>query len=367
MTGLRVGILGCAGIAKKNTIAILHKESGCSVKAVASRSPEKAQAFVQEMFTSTAAPICLSYEELVHCEMVQAIYIPLPTAFHKEWAIKALQAGKHVLLEKPAALSLQEYQEMLTVAYKHNKFLLDGTMFVHHPRTSKFVQDCQDTSQIGTITRIEAGFSFCGDDDFHRGNIRVKKDGDPLGCVGDLGWYVIRMALLVTDMASVASVQVTDYQLNDEGVPIDVTCLIKFQNKVILAFHSAFTSQFRQYVHVVGTKGWAFIDDWVLPKKAPLQYQVQSMSLTKYDLITEHPCKVETFPDGPVQEVLLWKTFARLSKSIDKNSASEGWDKDDKNPAIIEARKWAEISSTNQQVVDAIMLSVQRDGAKVQL
>jgi predicted dehydrogenase len=377
-TKLRVGILGCASISKKNVIAILHEKSGCCITAVASRTEAKVRAFVEDFLTprlngvTQTNPLCLggssAYDNLIQSDHVDALYIPLPTVFRKEWVMKALQAGKHVLVEKPVAVSVEEYEAMLAVAFHHNKYLQDGTMFVHQPRTASFVQAAKDSSFLGSITRIETAFSFCGDDAFHHDNIRVKRDADPLGCLGDLGWYSIRMALLVLDMTKsvAATVQATDYKLNDEGVPIDATCLVKFDNQVILTFHCGFQSHFRQYVHVVGTKGWVSMDDFVLPRRLPLQYELQSMYLTENDLITEHPCTVQTFPDDHVQEVLMWQTFALLARNIDDLGEGVSWAADASEDCY-RARRLAQTSSANQRLVDGLMLSIQKRGMKVQV
>ena len=434
---LRIGFLGCASIAKKNALAILQiVESSspekspsssscygccCCLTAIASRSSEKAEAFLREIVipratTTTAASAACSttssrvqvyggpsaYDDIIASSDVDAIYIPLPTTLHREWATKALMAGKHVLLEKPVAMSVTEFQEILFVAHQNRKFLMDGTMFVHHPRTRHFVQAVTTTDSnnnnnnnkyfLGRLTRIEAGFSFCGNDDFLRHNIRVQKDADPLGCLGDLGWYVIRLALLVVmgynnnnssssnnnnvkvTYENVAiSAQVVDYQVNEEGIPMDATCLVWFRNNIVLSFHCGFGSHFRQYVHVVGTKRGATMDDFVLPKAHPLTYQIQAMELTKYDLITEHEYEQVTIGaandensnNSEVQEVHMWRNFSRFSKALDAN---EGWGDDSSSSAdgvLGAARELSQISTANQKILDALMASIQQGGAKV--
>jgi len=379
---LRVGILGCASIAKKNAIAILQESSGCCVTAVASRTLEKANAFVHDFLaprvlkSAAAEIVCLggssAYDDLVQSSVVDAVYIPLPTTLHKEWVLKALQAGKHVLLEKPVAVSAEEFQEMIEAAKVHHKYLQDGTMFVHHPRTRDFIQTVNDTSVMGNLDnlRMEAGFSFCGDDGFFQNNVRVRKDCDLFGCLGDLAWYVLRMALLVVvggqqdgQTGVNTSAQVVDYKLNDDGVPIDATMLVKFKEvHKTLSFHCGFQTQFRQYLHIAGTKRWAFMDDFVLPKAHPVNFKVQSMSLTEFDLVTEHPTETKEF-EGPVQEVLMWQTFARLSRAID--NTPQGWAGDTNE--CQEARTLSQTSCATQHLLDALMASIRGGGSKVML
>lgn len=210
-------------------------------------------------------------------------------------------------------------------------------------------------------------------------NIRVQKDADPLGCLGDLGWYVVRIALLVVvggakdnnnyEDAAI-SAQVTDYQLNDEGVPVDATCLVWFRNNVVLSFHCGFGSHFRQYVHVVGTKGGATMDDFVLPKSHPLQYQINSMNLTQYDLITEHDCQQVVVGENnndseDVQEVLMWNTFSHLAKAVDANG---GWDNSNScDDSVTGALVQSQITAANQKVLGALMESIQKGSAKIEI
>lgn len=163
----------------------------------------------------------------------------------KDWAIKALQAKKHVVLEKPVALSAKDYQEVLQVAYANNKFLLDGTMFPHHKRTEDILQKyvTNDGSLLGSIRRLDANFTFMTDEGWEDSDIRAKKDGDPQGCIGDLGWYCIRFGLMVFDKldSKVTSAQVVDYTMNKNGVPVDATCVVKFENVSLPSFQYLFS------------------------------------------------------------------------------------------------------------------------------
>lgn len=149
----------------------------------------------------------------------------------KEWVLQALQNGKHVVLEKPAALTASDYEEMLSVAYTNGKFLLDGTMFPHHGRSQSIVDRCSDT--IGNVDRIQCSFTFLADEAFWNGdNIRARKDGDPHGCIGDLGWYCIRFGLMVYYEKlgfNVVSAKVVDFEVNRHGVPMDATCVVRFE------------------------------------------------------------------------------------------------------------------------------------------
>ena len=229
-----IGILGCARIAKKNCRAATAAE--CQITAISSRSEEKAQSFIGEVLgEQQAAPLIFAgddaYNRLLQSTSsnINAVYIPLPTKLHEQYVAKALSSNKHILLEKPVAESAERYQDMLAAASENGKLLMDGTMFVHHPRTAQFVK------AIPNPNRVSFNFTFDGGEQFLKHDIRVKKDGDFMGCIGDLGWYCVRMGLLVftaLDAGALESivkeVQVVRYQLNEEGVPIDAECLIHF-------------------------------------------------------------------------------------------------------------------------------------------
>lgn len=239
-TYFNIGILGCANIAKKNCRAA--KKSSCNIYAVSSRSQEKAHNFIKEVLsdqestTKVYAGESDSYSQLLRDTGMKAVYIPLPTKLHEQYVANALSLNKHVLLEKPVAVSSTSYREMLSSASQNKKLLMDGTMFIHHPRTKQFI------TSISNPNRVTFNFTFDGtkdggrlDSNFFKNDIRQKKDGDFLGCVGDLGWYCVRMGLLVFSAGDasalkgmVTGAQVVRYQLNEEGVPYDADCLVYF-------------------------------------------------------------------------------------------------------------------------------------------
>jgi predicted dehydrogenase len=149
----------------------------------------------------------------------------------KEWVIKALKAGKHVVLEKPVAVTASDYEEILSVAYANNKFVMDGTMFPHHKRTRDILEYVAD-EKVGHVNRVECNFTFMTDDAWQDDNIRARKDGDPHGCIGDLGWYCICYGLMVFSKlgSNPKSAQVVDFEVTKHGVPLDATCVVRFED-----------------------------------------------------------------------------------------------------------------------------------------
>jgi hypothetical protein len=199
MVSLGWGIIGCADIAKKFVRSIAQCHSAHLV-AIGSRTVEKVNQFAEETGV-TGVQLYGSYQEVLNDPNVQAVYIPLPTTLHLEWVTHAAGAGKHILLEKPVALSAEDFQQMILVCRLNNVFLMDGTMFMHHPRTAALQETLQDPN-AGTLRRVNACFNFSTDEEFLRTNIRVRSDGDPLGVLGDLGWYCIRLGIVAFSRGS---------------------------------------------------------------------------------------------------------------------------------------------------------------------
>src|SRR5438093_5837425 len=194
------GILGTARIARKNWKAIRHAGNSTLV-AVASRAPERARQFIEECQADvplTPKPAaCASYQELLDRDDVDAVYIPLPTGIRKEWVLQAARAGKHVLCEKPCATSSADLRAMLDACRDNRVQFMDGVMFMHSQRLPLLRQTLDDGRSIGSVRRITSQFSFLPSDDFLTANIRASNLLEPLGCLGDLGWYNIRFSLWV--------------------------------------------------------------------------------------------------------------------------------------------------------------------------
>jgi predicted dehydrogenase len=243
---------------------------------------------------------------------------------------------------------------------------MDGTMFVHHNRTHDLVTLVQDEDRVGKADRVEATFSFQGNDDFFKTNIRASAEGDPLGCIGDLGWYCVRLALLVFPTKPI-SAQVVDCKLNDEGVPINASCFVHFDDNRLLAFHCGFLTPLRQTAVICGSKAIVSLDDFVLPFGAPLHFELHSQSLTQYDLITRDDKVIFEADTGPVQEVLMWQKFAKLAKVVGSVDIASTCCWAGENQEFQEANDLAVTTLVNQSVMHALMQSIASGGSKVNI
>ena len=155
MTGeVKFGILGCANIAR-TLIRAMKLLPEVKIHAIASRTVDKVRSFAAANDVPAETKLYGSYEELLDDSEVDAVYIPLPTGLHKEWVVKAAAKKKHVLLEKPPAHTVQELDVMLEALHRNGLQYMDGTMWMHHPRTRKMEAVLHDASVIGRICEVK--------------------------------------------------------------------------------------------------------------------------------------------------------------------------------------------------------------------
>jgi predicted dehydrogenase len=217
----RGGILGAAQVAHKNWKAI-RNAGNCELVAVASRDLPRARQFVAECQADAPlarAPRAVgSYEELLADPSIDAVYLPLPTLARKPWAIRAAEAGKHVLCEKPVGRDASDVQEIVDACRKNRVQFMDGVMFMHSRRLDAMRQVLDDGQSVGRIKRIMSQFSFGGSDEFLRENIRMNSRLEPLGCLalsgqpdpvwGQLSWKTQRVLDACLRSARAGGVQV---------------------------------------------------------------------------------------------------------------------------------------------------------------
>ena len=209
MRKVKWGVLGTADIARGQTIPGMQLAEHCELYAIAGRKAEKAAAYQQEFGFRKAYG---SYDELLADPEVEAVYIPLPNDLHCEWTIRALQAKKHVLCEKPLAVSEAQVREMFRAAEENGVFLMEAFAYLHSP----FVQDVKaelDAGVIGDIRYFESAFITGRRPDT---DIRLRKETYG-GALYDLGCYAISMAMWMIGKEPeriVASAQFSEKQID---------------------------------------------------------------------------------------------------------------------------------------------------------
>src|SRR5512133_1486937 len=152
---LNWGLLSTARI-NRALIPPLQVSKRNQLFAVASRTQEAADKYAREQKIPRAYG---SYEALLADPEIDVIYNPLPNHLHAQWTIKAVEAGKHVLCEKPLALSVQEVDAIMAAAQKHGRVVAEAFMYRHHPQTLK-VQEIIKSGSLGTLKLIHGSFSF---------------------------------------------------------------------------------------------------------------------------------------------------------------------------------------------------------------
>ncbi len=225
MDKVRWGVLGTADIARGATIPGMQQAENCELFAVAGRSLEKAQAFRDAFGFRKAYG---SYEELLADPEVEAVYIPLPNDLHCTWSIRALQAGKHVLCEKPLAVSEAQVKEMFAAAEANGVFLMEAFAYLHSP----FVQAVKSELEAGTIGDIrymESAFITGRRPDT---DIRLRKETYG-GAMYDLGCYAVSMAMWM--IGKEPDTVRASAQFSEKGIDLFTSALLLYDDESVAA------------------------------------------------------------------------------------------------------------------------------------
>ncbi|MFZ5909979.1 MAG: Gfo/Idh/MocA family protein [Chloroflexota bacterium] len=240
---LRWGLLSTARI-NRALIPALRGSRRNLLSAVASRSQETADAYAKEWRIPRALG---SYEALLDDPDIDVIYNPLPNHLHAEWTIKALQAGKHVLCEKPLALGASDVDKMAAAAKETGRALAEAFMYRHHPQTLK-VQELVGKGALGELRLIRGAFTFV----FTReDNYRFKKEMGG-GSLWDVGCYPINYA---RTLVGAEPLEVFGWQVTGPG-GCDETFVgqMRFPGDVLAQFDSSFRSSYRAEMEIVGSQ-----------------------------------------------------------------------------------------------------------------
>ncbi|HEV3416693.1 MAG TPA: Gfo/Idh/MocA family oxidoreductase [Pirellulales bacterium] len=258
MTKIRFGILSTAKIGVEKVIPAMQKGRLTEVVAISSRSAERASAAAQRLGIARSYG---SYAELLADPAVDAVYNPLPNDLHVPWSIKALEAGKHVLCEKPIALSAAQAHELVTAGRRHpRQKLMEAFMYRHHPQW-KLAKQSVDTGKIGTLRTIQTFFSHYTDDP---ANIRH----DPSmggGCLMDVGCYAISLSRWLFEAQPKRVLGIVEY---DPRFKVDrlASAILDFGHGTATFTCSTQVAPL-QLVHIIGTEGR--IDLCEVPFNAP--------------------------------------------------------------------------------------------------
>ncbi|GAB4136402.1 MAG: Gfo/Idh/MocA family oxidoreductase [Planctomycetaceae bacterium] len=326
---LRWGILGTARIADKVAAAI-QNAAGAELVAVASRSAERASAWAEERSIPQSYG---SYAGLLDDENIDAVYIPLPPSLHAEWTIAAAEKGKHVLCEKPTALNSTEVESMIAACEQNNVQLMDGVMWVHHPRT-RDMRNIMTGGSMGRLRRVTSAFSFHWDV-VPEGDLRLSKELGG-GSLLDLGWYNVRATLWAFGEMP-ERVYGTAQWHND--VDMSFSGMMWFADNRFASFDCSFDTLARRWFEVTGTTGSIVCDDFVIPWQA---------DKVRYWTHADEGESVERTSATDIQEVQMIEEFTRCAFA------------DSLNP------RWPNETLATQRICDALSESA-RTGKSVEV
>ena len=277
MNKIRWGILSTAKIGTEKVIPAMQLGKYCKVTAISSRKLKKAKSAAKRLDIEKAYG---SYEELLTDPDIDAVYIPLPNHLHVPWAFKALNAGKHVLCEKPIALSVVEAQTLLDVAKKFPRLkVMEAFMYRNHPQWQLAKQQVSE-GKIGKVRTIQSFFSYYNNNPH---DIRNKLEIGGGGLM-DIGCYCISLARFIFEGEPwrVCGIMEEDPELKIDRL---TSGILDFVNGT-----STFTCATQlvpyQRVNIFGTKGRIEIE---IPFNAP----------------SDRPCKLWQGDDAKIKEVTL--------------------------------------------------------------
>src|SRR5262249_19799313 len=266
------------------------------------------------------------------------------------------------LCEKPCGVNSADVQAMLAACRQNRVQFMDGVMFMHSQRLALLRQTLDDHEAVGRIRRIVSQFSFKGSSEFLARNIRVHHDLEPLGCLGDLGWYNIRFSLWCQkeQLPERVTGRILVQHAGSEShlpVPTEFSGELFFPGEVSASFYCSFLAENQQWAYVSGERGYVHLADFVLPffgseVAFELNAPVFQFSGCRFNM-EDHTRRlaVHEYSNNAVnaQETRMIQTFSRivLSGQLEPH--------------------WAEQALNTQRVLDACLQSARENGRIVEV
>jgi xylose dehydrogenase (NAD/NADP) len=249
MLRLRWGLLSTARI-NNRIIPAIRASARSEITAVASRTLDRAQAYAAEWTIPRALG---SYEALLDDPDVDVIYISLPNSLHVEWTVRALDAGKHVLCEKPLALTVEDVDRIQAAATRASRVAAEAFMYRHHPLTEA-VATIVKSGRLGAVRVFKGSFTF-----------QMTREDDPRlypalggGSLWDVGCYPVSYSCF---LVGAAPVDVFGWQqLSPSGIDMEFAGMMRFADGSVAQFDSGFAGPFRAEMEVIGTNATLRID-----------------------------------------------------------------------------------------------------------
>ena len=265
---LRWGVLGYARIAREALIPAIQRSANSQFHALASRDAARLAEARARFGVARTYP---GYAELLRDPEVDAVYLPLPNSLHREWTIKAAEQGKHVLCEKPLALTAAEGREMVAACAAHGVTLMEAFMYRYTDRTRQ-VQEVLRGSLLGEIKSVSATFRFLL---ANPASIKLRPELGG-GALYDVGCYPVNFIGLVADgpVAAAAGTARPDSVavecVRTGGIDMSFSALLRYPSGLVAALHSGFDAHPRVCAEITGTQGVLEIPDTFLDNAGTL-------------------------------------------------------------------------------------------------
>ncbi len=253
---LRWGVISTARIGASAVIPAIHESNNGEVAAVASRDLEKGKQFAAE----NGIPQTFgSYDEMLADPNIDAIYNPLPNSMHGEWSMRAAEAGKHVLCEKPLANNADEAQQMADLFAAKDLLLAEAFMYRFHPQTEK-VKEMVDAGAVGKVHAMQSTFNFSiGSED----DVRLSKELEG-GALMDVGCYCLNIIRYLIGEEPSEVRAFADFG-ERSGVDERLTGILSFPSGAFAHFDCSIRTHFTQTYDIRGTSGRIHVERAFVP------------------------------------------------------------------------------------------------------
>lgn len=288
---VRWGVMSTANIGRAAVNPAIQASSNGTLDAVASRDGDRARAFAHAHGIPRAHG---SYEALLADDAIDAVYIPLPNSLHLEWTLRAVEAGKHVLCEKPLALTEAECCTMDVAARENGVVLMEAFMYRFHPRSAAVVAAVR-AGRLGALHAIRSSFTFRLT---NPDNIRL----DPAlggGALLDVGCYCVNVSRTVAG-SEPHTVQATA-RWTDRDVDDALAGMLHFDGDVVAHFDCSLAAERCERYEVAGTDGYFDVPAAFLPGTGDVEYTEvrgrEGAEAHRFDGADEYRLMVEHFAD----------------------------------------------------------------------
>jgi predicted dehydrogenase len=247
---VRWGVLGCAKIALTKVIPAMQRAENCEIVAIASRSVDRAGEAAAELGIERSYG---TYNDLLDAQGIDAVYIPLPNHLHAEWTLRAARAGKHVLCEKPLAMTSAEAATMVAGCREAGVALMEAFMYRLHPLWVR-TRDLVAAGRIGELRAIQAFFSYRNIDPADIRNV-VEFGG---GALMDIGCYPVNVTRMLFE-AEPTDVQASVFRDPEFGTDVLTSAVLDFDGRQA-TFTCSTQLEPDQRVHLIGTEGRLLVE-----------------------------------------------------------------------------------------------------------